>query len=203
MPFARSIAPTVVDEPVVASSLVSAIRRLLIEQGRWDDVRVRLCAIDARAAEWIDAPLGGPWYPLERHLALMAALSDLFGEDGLRELGRQRMQETMHGGVLAPLFRSWVRSFRGAPRPFLRVVPHAWSAATRRVGRLAIVHAAEHEVRMRLLDAPEAVRRAWAWHRFLEGYCNALLEAGGLSGRTTIVPCADGLDVVFRCLPRA
>ena len=60
--------------PAIASTVVSGVRRLLIEDGRWIDVRARMIARDPEAASWIDGAIVGPWIALDRHLAIMSAL---------------------------------------------------------------------------------------------------------------------------------
>lgn len=178
-------------EPLIASSLDSGLRRQLIESGTWDAVRAAATADDPIAVEWIDTPIVGEWVPIERHLRIMRALAEVVGDEGTREVGGERLRGTLHGGVLAPILRGWLRSYAGAPVQLLRVAPHAWSAVMRNAGRMHLVSSGEREVRFRVSDAPEAVVRCAAWHRFLEGYVRAFLEQGSYVGRTELVPAPD------------
>lgn len=181
----------------VASSLVSGMRHMLLEHDRWAQVRERLIARDPHAAEWIDARHIGDWYPMERHVAMMGAFQDVVGDEGLRAFGKMRLREALLGGMLAPIFRSWTRSYVSAPSQFLRVTPHAWRAVTRNAGRMSVARNVEREMQLRVIDAPESVRRASAWHRFLEGYTTGLLEAGALEGTVIVTVGSDAIEILL------
>ncbi len=185
-------------EPVLASSIASGTRLLLKELRHWDDVR-RLVLLRERGAQsWIDGPISGSWALLERHAAIMSALLECRGEAVTREVGRARLREALRSGHLASIFRSWARSY--ASLTFVRVVPHAWTAATRHCGRMQFVSSSERSVGFVLLGAPASVREAVAWHRFLEGYGEGILDVAGLSGTVRVATRSDGegaIDVVF------
>lgn len=178
--------------------MASGVRRQLIDDGTWSAVRARLVARDPDASEWIDAPASGPWFPAERHLAIMRALHDVAGDDGTRAIGRKRLRESLTAGILGPLLRSWGRSYSGAPAQLLRVTPHAWSAATRNLGTLIVTSIADREMGIQVKHAPEIVRRCHAWHRFLEGYGLGVLEMGMLEGEVVVAPSDDALVGTFR-----
>jgi hypothetical protein len=175
-----------VSAPLIASSVVSGVRRTLIVNGLWDDVRRQAIARDARVLEWIDTPLSSPWSPVEKHLAVMEAIAASLGDEGARAFGRTRLREGLEGGVLAPVLRSWMRSYGSAPAHLMRVAPHMWRAVTRGLGRLVVLEAGERSVTVRVLEMPEQARRCAAWHRFLEGYGVALLEACAYTGSVQI-----------------
>jgi hypothetical protein len=185
-------------EPLIASSLISGLRRQLIESGAWAQVRDAALAHDPRAREWIDTPLVGDWIPVHRHVEIMNALAAVAGDEGTREAGRERLRGTLRGGVLAPVLRGWMRSYSGAPAQLLRVAPHAWNAVVRGAGTMEHVSTGPREVRFRIVRAPEIVRDCAAWHRFLEGYGVGILEAGSYEGSVEIRPGAPGvIDAVF------
>jgi hypothetical protein len=168
----------------------------LLRDGRWEAVRARLLALDPHAAEWIDAPLIGDWQPAERHFAIMRALLAEVGVEGIRQYGRRRLEESLRIGPVAPILRSWLRSYSGAPQAFLRVHPHMWQAITRNMGRMALLHHAPNEMVFRIAGAPESLRRAEAWHRYLEGYSEGLLAVGGYRGQATLQPATDAADAL-------
>lgn len=198
MPAAREVEPVPATAPAIASSVVSGVRRLLIEDGRWIDVRERMIARDPRASEWIDGTIVGPWIALERHLAIMSALQDVVGDDGLRAIGKNRLRDSVSAGVLAPIFRSWARSYAAAPAQLIRVTPHVWSAATRNLGSLRVDSVGEREMTLRVVPTPEPVRRNDAWQRFLEGYGLGVLELGSLEGEVAIAPERESITISAR-----
>lgn len=173
---------------MVAASIVSGLRRLLIEEGRWPAVREAAIARSALAGEWIDASLRDAWVPMERHVAIMQACADVLGDEGVRALGVARVHDSLKGGVLSPILRSWLRSYAGAPGQLLRVTPHVWSAVVRHAGRLELVEMGGRAARFRVQGAPEVLRAARAWHRFLEGYVVGVLEAGAYRGDARLDP---------------
>ncbi|WP_236517596.1 hypothetical protein [Sandaracinus amylolyticus] len=131
---------------------------------------------------WIDSALSDAWCPVEYHLVILEAVAAEYGDDGIAAFGRARLLDNMSGGVLSPILRSWMRSYGSAPGHLLRVAPHVWRAVTRDLGRLMVVEMGERAARFRMEDMPDEARRCIAWHRFLEGYGVALLEAGSYQG---------------------
>lgn len=193
---ARDLTPAV--ERAIGSSMSSGVRRHLIEDGTWDAVRAQLLARDPDASAWIDVGVRGPWFPVERHLAIMRALHDVAGDEGVRALGQRRLHESLTAGILGPLLRSWGRSYAGAPAQLLRVAPHAWSAATRNLGTMVITSMGDRVMGIEVRQAPEIVRRCDPWHRFLEGYGLGVLEMGMLDGEVAIATSDDALVGTFR-----
>ena len=184
---------------MIAASLVSAVRRQLIESGLWEAVREASIARDPIAAEWLDTPLTGDWVPFARHLHMMRALCDVVGESGAREVGRERLHLALRGGVLAPVLRGWMRSYAGAPAQLLRVAPHAWKAVFRHAGHMELVPSGEREVRFRVEDVPASILECEPWHRFLEGYGCGMLEAGSYAGAASVrrADASDALEIRF------
>lgn len=193
---AHHTARTATGEPLVASALLTGIRGLLLQDGRWEAVRARLLATEAHASEWVDAPLVGDWHPAEWHFAIMRALLGEVGVDGIRAYARRRLESALSVGALAPILRSWLRSYSTAAETFLRVNPHVWSASTRNMGRMIVLRSGAQEMVLRVVGAPPSLRRAEAWHRFLEGFSEEMLAAGGYQGKVTIGPAADAADAV-------
>lgn len=176
-------------QAVIVSSVASGLRRQLIEGGTWDRVRKAAIARDPLALEWIDTPLAERWIPIERHLQIMTALADVVGEDGTREVGCERLRQALSAGVLAPLLRGWLRSYSSAPVHLLRVAPHAWSAVLHGAGRIELASSDANELRFHIVGVPESVSLCRAWHRFIEGWGQGILEAGGHEGSVEV--CAD------------
>jgi hypothetical protein len=184
--------------PAIGASLSTGIRLILIEQGRWPAVRARLLERDPSASEWIDVAPTDRWLPVERHIAVLAALRDLVGDDVVREIGRARMRESMRGGILAPVLRGWVRSYARAPMQLMHVIPHAYRGVTRNLGTMTARETGPRQIEMRVPDAPEVMLEATAWHRLLEGYSAGLLEVGEIEGEYTITSTDEGLLGICR-----
>lgn len=181
-PFASVVAG---DGPRIAATVVSGIRRTLVDQGTWPRIRARVLADRPAAQSWIDAALEHAWCPLDWHLAILSAVASELGERGVIEFGAARLRDNMRGGVLAPVLRSWMRSYGSAPGHLMRVAPHMWHAMTRGVGRVEVTETAARAVSFQIVGMPEAALRCTAWHRFLEGYGVALLEAGSHRGHVS------------------
>lgn len=183
--LARQPVMTVVagDDPRIASSVVSGVRRTLIDLGQWPRVRARMLSEHPGAREWLDRPLDrDAWCPIESHLRIMQAVAAELGDEGVAEFGAARLRDNMRGGIVSPILRSWMRSYGNAPGHLMRVTPHLWSAVTRSLGRVVVASAHDREVRFRVVGMPDEARRCTAWHRFLEGYGVAWLEAGSYAG---------------------
>ncbi|WP_053238349.1 hypothetical protein [Sandaracinus amylolyticus] len=176
------VAVTVAEEPRIASAVVSGVRRTLIDLGQWPRVRARAIARMPKVRSWIDSALDGSWCPVAYHIVILESVAAEYGDDGIAAFGRARLLDNMSGGVLSPILRSWMRSYGGAPGHLLRVSPHVWRAVTRDLGRMVVVEMGERATRFRIEEMPEEARRCVAWHRFLEGYGVALLEAGSYPG---------------------
>ena len=186
------------DEPRIASSVVSGVRRTLIDLGQWTRVRAHVLSERPEATEWIDTALDrDAWCPIEWHLSMMCAVGHELGDEGAREFGGARLRDNMRGGIIAPILRSWMRSYGNAPGHLMRVTPHIWQAVTRALGKVVVAAAHDREVRFRVIGMPDVARRCTAWHRFLEGYGIAWLEAGSYLGAQVAIavsPTAGQLD---------
>ena len=187
--------------PLVASSIVAGVRRLIGEHTDLLAVRRALAVRHPEAVESMDAPPAGEWADAHKYSALLEATREMIGEAQLRTLGRARVLETQQSGALSPLLRSWTRSYSEDPVQFLRVAPHTWAAGTRNLGRMKLASSRPGEVRFELEGAPPMLRTARAWLRFLEGFGDGLLEIAHLSGTCSIGSSPDRgdvIDVVFR-----
>ncbi len=177
-----------------ASSLYASFRHLMSERGIWTDVRSAVLRRDPTAIEWIDVAAANDWIPIERHILVMEGLADVLGDEGLRDLGERRFEMAIEAGVLAPIFRAWMRSF--APiEEVLRVVPHAWSAVTRNLGRVTILERGERRMVLRTQEVPRALYEAHGWGRFLEGYGRGLVRTGGREGECVLTQASDALAI--------
>lgn len=176
-------------EPRIASSVVSGVRRTLIDLGEWKRVRGAVLALRPDADGWVDSALDHQtWCPADWHFVVMSAIRLELGESGAREFGAARLRDNLQGGRIAPILRSWMRSYGSAPGHLLRVAPYVWNAVTRALGRIDVSAAHEREIQFRAIEMPECARRCTGWHRFLEGYVVAWLAEGSHpSGRIEIV----------------
>lgn len=180
MPSSQPLTTVAADrEPRIASSVVSGIRRTLIELGQWKRVRASVLTLRPEAGGWVDAALDHErWCPVAWHLAVMSAIRLELGEGGARELGAARLRDNLRAGSIAPILRSWMRSYGSAPGHLMRVTPYVWNAVTRALGRVEVRASRERELQFRVSGMPECARSCVGWHRFLEGYGVAWLAEG-------------------------
>lgn len=164
------------DAPSVSGSVVAGTRVLLLEQGLWPKVRDAFLAAHGAQCGWIDESLGERWLDAGCYVQLIEAVRVVVGDVSLREVGKQRFARATEGGTLAPIVRSWARTFRHDPAELVRATPHLWGGGTRNLGRLRLVeHDASHARFVFDTRAPVFLE-ARAWHTYLEGWAEGLIE---------------------------
>jgi hypothetical protein len=181
--------------PKIASSLVNALRRQLLESGAWAAIEADIRQGAPELVPWLSAAERDEWVPLDGHLRMMDILEERVGDGALASLGHQRLREATEQGPLAPLLRSWVREYGSDPVAFMRVLPHAWHAATRDAGRMVMIDAKPGRVAYRIEGAPASLLRTRSWHTLLAGFGAELLSMTKRQGSFSIVPSDEGLLV--------
>ncbi len=128
----------VVAVPAIPAPTVVGFVTLLREQGVWPAVRAAVLARDPFASHWIDRIGDSSMCPLDRACLLMTGAESVVGAVRLRELGSIRFARAMETGLLAPMLRSWARTFVGDAGTLVQLTPHLWRGSTQGLGTVEI-----------------------------------------------------------------
>ncbi|MBZ0119125.1 MAG: hypothetical protein K8H88_19170 [Sandaracinaceae bacterium] len=188
--------------PRIAASLLNGVRQTMIDEGHWADVERVLFELDPHAPSWLKAAERGEWVLAEHHLCVIEAMRRVLGAQALERYGAAHLRRDMETGALAPVLRSWARSFARDPHELLRVIPHAWQAVTRNLGRLVRVTEEPGRALYRLEGDPGLVAGSPGWQSFLTGFATELLHLAGRGGRA-MVEVKDGVLEVDARWPEA
>jgi len=170
----------VVAVPAVPTAAVVNFVTLLREEGAWTTVRQAAMARDPFASHWIDRISEASMCPLDRACALMTATEGVVGPVRLRQLGSIRFARAMETGLLAPMLRSWARTFVGDAGTLVQLTPHLWRGSTQGLGTVEVAELSQPSggggaaTLVFTSDHPTFVG-CRAWHVYLEGWAAGLL----------------------------
>lgn len=173
-------------QPLVASPLFNGLRAQLIRQGRWESLEASILAADPSLGDWLTTAVREPWMPLLPYFRIMEALRSTLGDEGMAELGRERLRADLELGTLAPMLRAWVREFADDPTALMRVSPHVWSAITQHAGTMRLESAEPGRVAFRIAGAPVELLTAAGWHRLFEGFGEELMRRSQRDGSVSV-----------------
>ena len=180
----------------ISSSVVNGVRRLLIDEGRWQEIERALLERDPDMEDWLEDTGRRPYVSFAGHRRLLEAVGGDEGAPALRRLGHARLSAAMDLGPVAPILRCWVRQYAHIPTALLHVAPYVWDVILHHAGRLQIEETGPHRMVYRAVDAPEALHSATLWHALVEGYGTELLRRSGRDGEVRVQVDARGFALV-------
>lgn len=176
---------------MISSALFNGVRAQLISQGRWEALEAAVLEADPSLADWLRAAEREPWMPLLPYFQIMEGLRTALGDEGMAELGRERLRADLETGALAPMLRAWVREFANDPNALMRVSPHVWSAITQHAGSMRLEVAEPGRVAFRISGAPRELLDAVGWHLLFEGFGEELMRRSERQGSVSVSPLRD------------
>jgi len=188
--------PGHVREPSIASGLVRSLRGSLIEHGAWPAVYERFQASYPDVDAWLESASQQDWVSMEGHMAMVEALGAVIGVEKLAELGSARLRASLQGGFLAPIIRSWARSF-SEPGDLVRVLPHAWQAIARGCGRAEEAGSGDGWIRYVIHEVPDSLIGRLAWHVLVEGFYRELVQMSGRDAEVSITARSEDHSLVL------
>ena len=154
-----------------------------------------LARLDPEVLRRIEAATRVDWLPLAVDLALVRAVRDEVGDDGLRRWGRAAARRNANA-LFRPLIEAAVRLFGFTPAGVFRFLPQAWKAAFRGCGELRVDPVSHGELRIVLVAPPDAARDP-AFLASIAGAFEVVYETCGMDGRVQVERVEPG-EVVFR-----
>lgn len=111
------------------------------------------------------------WVPLSWDIEVTRVAEAMGGLAAVRALNKRAMLLSLEGPLIRPIVAGGVGLFGPTPRTFVRMLSHAWSAATRELGSITVANLNDDGGRVDFVGLPPAALSDAIW---LEGFCGVI-----------------------------